>query len=318
MKTLDALMGLCVGDALGVPVEFFSRDVLKNAPVTDMTGYGTHNQPAGTWSDDSSLAFCLAESLCQSYDLQDIAQKFLAWYREEAWTPHGRVFDIGIATSKALQKIAQGTSPLQSGGEEVSDNGNGSLMRILPLVFCIKDKPIAERYKMVAEVSRITHAHIQSVWSCFIYCEYALLLLAGKEKMEAYQETEQSIGQFVEDSGMFVCGSNYTILQKFNRILNRSEPMPLLGLKEEDIQSSGYVIHTLEASLWCFLTTDSYSNCVLKAVNLGNDTDTTGCVAGGLAGLYYGLEAIPEAWRKAIVKREAIETLAQKLAERYA
>ncbi len=305
MKTLDALMGLCVGDALGVPVEFLSRDMLRNSPVMDMTGFGSHNQPSGTWSDDSSLAFCLAESLTRGYHLADMAKLFLAWYRAEAWTPHGRVFDIGIATAKALQKIAQGTSPMISGGVGEGDNGNGSLMRILPLIFYLKDKPIVERYKIVAEVSGITHAHVRSILACFVYCEYALLLWAGKEKGEAYQEMQQTVKQFLETYPVV----NAIEVGKFDRILK----MTISDSEENQIDSSGYVLSTLEASFWCFLTTADYKSCVLKAVNLGEDTDTTACVAGGLAGLYYGVEAIPASWRSLIAKREDIELLAEKL-----
>jgi len=306
LKTLNALMGLCVGDALGVPVEFIPRNRLQQNLVTDMMAYGTHNQPAGTWSDDSSLAFCLAESLCKEYDLQDIAKKFVSWYKDALWTPHGRVFDIGIATSKALHKLNQGVSPLLSGGRVESDNGNGSLMRILPLIFYIKDMPIIERFKMVNEVSGITHAHIRSVLACFIYCEYALLLLAGKEKTEAYTQMQQTVNQFMQNSPVA------TIQEQtlFDRILQEN----IKHCTIDNIYSSGYVVSTLEASFWCFLNTENYTDAVLKAVNLGEDTDTTGCVTGGLAGLYYGLEAIPIDWRNAIVKKEAIEKLADTLA----
>lgn len=136
------IFGVCIGDALGVPVEFQSRDQLKRSPITTMRSFGTHRQPAGTWSDDSSLTLCLADSLCKGYDLEDMATKFLQWYNTEIWTPHGRVFDIGIATSQAIHRISKGTSPTLCGGTSEFDNGNGSLMRILPLLFYIKDLPI--------------------------------------------------------------------------------------------------------------------------------------------------------------------------------
>ena len=134
-KVLDGLFGLCIGDALGVPVEFTSRDDLKEHPVADMIGYGMYNQPPGTWSDDSSLAFCLAESLCNGYDLNDIASKFVAWYYDNHWTPHGEVFDVGNATSEAIERLKIGVAPQKAGSCSEYSNGNGSLMRILPLVF---------------------------------------------------------------------------------------------------------------------------------------------------------------------------------------
>jgi ADP-ribosyl-[dinitrogen reductase] hydrolase len=167
--TKDVLFGVAVGDALGVPVEFKSRQTLQQNPVTDMIGYGTYNLPPGTWSDDSSLTFCLTEALTQDFNLNTIAQNFVKWRNESYWTPHGEVFDIGIATDQAIRRLITGTKPELAGGFEVHDNGNGSLMRILPLVFYIKDKEINERYQITKQVSSITHAHIRSVIACFYY-----------------------------------------------------------------------------------------------------------------------------------------------------
>jgi len=316
-KVRDALMGLCVGDALGVPVEFVKRETLRADPVMDMRGYGTHDQPSGTWSDDSSLAFCLAESLCQGYDLQDIAKSFVKWYQEGYWTPHGRVFDIGIATSRALHKLATGTSPLLSGGVQEADNGNGSLMRILPVLFYVKDKPIAERFRIVGEVSAITHAHIRSIVACFIYCEYALQLLQGQEKYQAFRLMQQTVNPFLQE--FEVCSQEER--DRFHRLLENPigdyQILPLYQYPEAEIAGSGYVLHTLEASIWCLLKTDTYTEAVLKAVNLGEDTDTTGCVTGGIAGLYYGLAAIPQEWVSAIERKEEILALADRLAKAF-
>ena len=310
---LDALVGLCVGDALGVPVEFLTRSYLRDHTLTDMMGYGTHNQPPGTWSDDSSLAFCLAESLCGGYNLNDIAVKSVQWYEGILWTPHGSVFDIGIATSGALHRVASGVDPLVSGGAGEQDNGNGSLMRILPIVFYLKDKAIHERFRIIAQVSGMTHAHIRSVFACFIYCEYALLLIKGFEKRQAFKAMQAEVNDFVKKHAALVEKE----LNHFHRLLENPigdyEIRPIDQYTEAEIASSGYVIHTLEASMWSFLTTNSYVDAVLKAVNLGNDTDTTGCVTGGLAGLYYGLEAIPESWGDAIARKQDIFDLATRL-----
>lgn len=299
------IFGVCIGDALGVPVEFRSREQLKRSPVTKMRALGTHRQPAGTWSDDSSLALCLAESLCKGYDLEDMATKFLQWYNAEIWTPHGRVFDIGIATRQAINKISKGYVPQLCGGTSEFDNGNGSLMRILPLLFYIKELPIEQRFDKVKEVSSITHAHIRSVISCFIYLEFLLEILNGADKFEGYQKMKSTVKYFLDNNP--ICSQNE--MDKFKRILNDN----IFEYEEYNIGSSGYVLHSLEASLWCFLNSESYSEAVLKAVNLGEDTDTTGAITGGIAGLYYGFENIPEEWVSDLVRKEDIEILCEKL-----
>jgi len=127
-SVINGIMGLCVGDALGVPVEFKKRDELKRKPVENMLGYGTHNQPAGTWSDDTSMSLCLLDSLSQGLDYQDIMRKFLEWYDEGAYTPYGEVFDIGGTTREALERFVKGTPPLNCGGSSERDNGNGGIL----------------------------------------------------------------------------------------------------------------------------------------------------------------------------------------------
>nr|WP_294301442.1 ADP-ribosylglycohydrolase family protein [uncultured Chryseobacterium sp.] len=310
------IFGVCVGDALGVPVEFRSRKQLKRSPVTTMRSMGTHHQPAGTWSDDGSLTLCLADSLCNGYDLENMALKFLQWYNAEIWTPHGRVFDIGIATSQAIHRIGKGTFPTLCGGNSEFDNGNGSLMRILPLAFYIKDLPIEKRFDKVKDVSSITHGHIRSVLACFIYLELILELLKGKDKWEAYRTMQNTVRKFLNFHP--ICSQDE--MDKFHRILELKvgdyELDPLYTLQEEEISSSGYVLHSLEASLWCFLNSESYSEAVLKAVNLGEDTDTTGAITGGLAGIYYGFENIPEEWVEVLARKEDIEKLCEKLNDR--
>ncbi|MFY7786424.1 MAG: ADP-ribosylglycohydrolase family protein [Thermoflexibacteraceae bacterium] len=299
-----ALMGIAVGDALGVPVEFMSRSSLDRRPVSTMQEYGTHHQPQGTWSDDSSLAFCLAESLCKGYDTQDIAEWFVAWYFEGKWTPHGRVFDAGRITIEAIRRLKNGTKPTEAGGGSEDDNGNGGLMRILPLVFYLQDFTTEQRYLYVKEVASITHKHIRSVIACFVYIEYALCLLKGDNKETAYQNICKEVSFFLKHIAI---SSNE--LSNFKHIFNGGLPM----MSRQLIHSSGYVLHTLEAALWCVLTSSSYSETVLKAVNLGEDTDTTAAVAGGLAGMLYGFDNIPQEWRNVIVKQDLIIDLANRL-----
>ncbi len=303
----SALFGVAVGDALGVPFEFRSREEMKSNPATDMIGYGTYNQPPGTWSDDSSLTFCLAEALTQGFDPDEIAKNFVKWANENYWTPHGQVFDIGIATQQAISRLADGKDPEFSGGFHERDNGNGSLMRILPLLFYLLDKPINERFNLTRKVSTITHGHIRSVIACFYYLEFARQILEGKDKFEIYTNLQTEISNHLTFLAI-----NPMEVVKFNRLLKGN----ISELNEDEIQSSGYVLYTLEASIWCLLTTDNYKEAVLKAVNLGNDTDTTGAVTGGLAGLLYGFYNIPEKWVQQIARQCDISNLSERLANK--
>jgi ADP-ribosyl-[dinitrogen reductase] hydrolase len=304
--TIDALLGLAVGDAIGVPVEFESREALERDPVTGVRGYGTHGQPPGTWSDDSSLAFCLAETLCLGYDLHDLARRFINWRQHGYWAARGRVFDIGIGTAAAINDLESGVEPILAGGNGEQNNGNGSLMRILPLVFYLSDKDIAERFALTREVSSLTHRHLRSVIACFLYLEMALALLQGKNRRDAYQ----SICKETKD---WLMGSGGTIQQETDKHFSRLLSGKIAHHSSTDIRSSGYVIHTLEAAIWCLLTTDNYRDAVLKAVNLGEDTDTTAAVAGGIAGLIYGRETIPADWLASLARKTDIEDLGQRL-----
>jgi len=302
----DILLGLTVGDALGVPVEFINRKQIADDPVTDMRGYGTHNQPAGAFSDDSSLAFCLAEALTGPFTVQKVADNSIAWLYDSYWTAHGTVFDIGNATRQAIFRLKRGVEPSLAGGMEEEDNGNGSLMRILPLLVLIHNKPVAERYRLTKEVSSVTHGHIRSVIACFYYLEFARLLLQGIEKRAAYQQLQLEIPGYLATLSI-----NPAEIRLFDRLLTGA----IDQLPEEQIHSSGYVLHTLEASVWCLLTTTNYKDAVLKAVNLGSDTDTTGAVAGGLAGLLYGAAAIPPGWLQQLARRSDIEDLARRMTD---
>ncbi len=296
----DLLYGVCVGDALGVPVEFESREYLKKNPVTKMGSGGVHDQGTGVWSDDSSLTFCLAEAIIEGYDIHNLADKFIKWKNEGYWTATVEVFDIGNTTRQSIINLSKGIYPTLAGGLDEIDNGNGSLMRILPLVILLKDLPIEKRFELVKEVSSITHAHNRSVISCFYYLEFALQIMEGKDKFEIYENVKISVSDFLNSNEIY---SNELI--HFDRLLNGN----IYKLDEDAIQSSGYVIQTLEASIWCLLTTNNYEDAVLKAVNLGGDTDTTGAVTGGLVGLLYGFELIPKTWVVSIRKRNKINKL---------
>jgi ADP-ribosylglycohydrolase len=302
-KVLSALMGVCVGDALGVPVEFSRRAERIKSPVRGMTGYGTYSQPPGTWSDDSSLTLCLAESMCAGFSPEAIAESFCRWFRQAFWTPHGEVFDIGNATREAINRLLRGVPPLEAGGTREQSNGNGSLMRILPVAFYHKTLELSSLIQRTHQVSRITHAHPRSQMACGIYISIAACLLRGLAPKQAYLEGGQNVREIYSQPPYA------SELANFKRIFSGK----LDELPEKEIQSDGYVISTLEASLWCLLNSSSYAEAVLKAVNLGGDTDTTGAVTGGLAGIFYGFDSIPQEWVAQIARKDDIIELSSRL-----
>lgn len=301
LKTI--LLGTAAADALGVPVEFEPRSSLKENPVTDMREYGTYNLPKGTWSDDTSLALCLAESIVEGLDLNKLALKFIAWKNDNYWTPRGWVFDIGIGTRIAIERLENGEEAELAGGFEESDNGNGSLMRILPLIVVTKNLPIDERFNWTKKVSSLTHAHIRSIMACFYYLEFAKKLIEGNNKYETYNALQHEVTSYFEAKEI-----NQKEINLFGRLLKED----IANVEEDDIVSSGYVLDSLEAAIWCIMTTNSYKEATLKAVNLGRDTDTIGAITGGLAALLYGLESIPIEWLNVLARKEDIITLGEK------
>ena len=302
----SALFGLAVADALGVPYEFLHRTKMMENPAKGMIGNGTHNQPVGTFSDDSSLTFCLAEALTHEFQLENVAKNFLKWYNEAFWTAGGVVFDIGITTETALERLENGESAELSGETDEYSNGNGSLMRILPLVFKMKDMGYIQRFELTKQVSAITHGHIRSVIACFYYLEFASQIIEGLDKYSIYENLQTSVPMQLKSMGI-----NQQEIDLFKGLLIES----IADRALVDVFSSGYVVHTLEASIWCLLTTDNYSDAVLKSVNLGNDTDTTAAVTGGLAALLYGFDSIPNEWLDQLARKEDIEDLAKRMSE---
>lgn len=289
-KIYNAIMGLVVGDALGVPVEFKKRDTYE---VTDMIGYGTYNQPPGTWSDDSSMTLATLESIVRigRVNAMDIMKNFENWLYRGTFTPHGVTFDVGGTTQSAISRFKSGYALKDCGGKSIIDNGNGALMRILPVALtpCTNMK-----HYDISSVTRLTHAHDISIIASFIYTAVVEAILHGEAK-------EKAIEISVED-----------FRSQIMYIATLSDYKPLFDIKtlsRDDIKSSGYVVDTLEAALWCLYHTDNYRDCVLTAVNLGDDTDTVAAVAGGLAGLYYGCggeNGIPLEWIEKIPRKEWI------------
>ena len=302
----NILLGTVIGDALGLPVQFLDREVIAKNPVTTMVGYGQFDVPAGTWSDDSSLSLCLAESLCNGYDLNDIANNFIKWMFEGYWTPFNKAFDIGKTTYFAIVNLRSGTSPHLAGMDRERDNGNGSLMRILPLIPYILNMKEEDRFRIIGEVSSLTHRHPRSILACISLCEFAIQYINSQSIEKAYQAMQQTILQLLKKE-MFIEEDI-----PFKRLVGLScEEFKAIELK--DIHSTEYVIDTLEASLWCIFNTTSYKDAVLKAVNLGDDANTVGAITGGLAGIIYGYDTIPSEWLEVLAKKDDIIELADKL-----
>ena len=301
------LLGLAVGDALGVPVEFESRSQLQSEPVTEMRGGGSWNQPAGTWSDDTSLTVAAMESIARrgTIDFQDIMENFLRWYEQDAFTATGERFDIGNTTRSAIVRYSRKLlPPTKCGATENTSNGNGSLMRILPAtlyLFATRGTIGGDELRVIHEFSALTHAHAVSKISCGIYSLIAAQILSGKNFSDAFAVGMNDAKNFYGADEEF---------KHFARLCDEN----FAALPENKIKSSGYVVHTLEAAVWCLLNTDDYKSLALKAVNLGGDTDTTAAVTGGLAGMIYGVDGIPVEWLDTLKRRDYLEKISDDFA----
>ena len=301
------LFGLATCDALGVPVEFYSRSDLKNNPVVGMRSFGTWQQPAGTWSDDTTLTIAAMESISRlkRIDFEDIAENFLKWFTHDEFTATGDLFDIGRTTQGSIVRFSRRIlPPTKCGATESSSNGNGSLMRILPVpiyLFATRGKISADELKIIHDFSALTHAHAVSKISCGIYSLVAAQILSGKNICDAFAAGMNDAKIFYGFDAEF---------KHFSR-LNKD----FAALPENEIRSSGYVVDTLEAALWCLLNTDNFKDLALKVVNLGGDTDTAGAVAGGLAGMIYGVEEIPAQWLDTLKRRDYLEKIANDFAD---
>ena len=262
----------------------------------------TRYQPAGTWSDDTSMTLCMMDSLTErGIDYTDQMRRFSDWLWSGKNTARGEVFDVGGATKSAIFKFVKGTPALQCGETAENTCGNGSLMRILPvalfLVWQYKNRELDDRAaEIIHNVSKCTHAHLRCQMACGIYCSIVFQLSTGTELSEAVREGICSALAYYRGRSEFT-----GVYQDFASLGAVKE------WSEEQISSTGYVLHTLQASLWCLLTTSSYAECVVKAANLGRDTDTTAAVAGGLAVIWYGAEEIPSKWAEQTAQCEEIK-----------
>ena len=303
----NGIMGVVVGDALGCPGQFESREEVAEHPVTGMRGMGTFDLPAGSWTDDSSLTLALLESLKRKgcVDYKDIMENFLKWLEEGEFTPYGYSYDIGQGTMSAICSYRRSHKPHKCGSDDERNNGNGSLMRILPACLYCYEQGLDDREAIgiIHRVGGLTHAHIRANIACGLY------YFMAKEILDAKEGTLKELLQAGLDHG-FAFYQEFLVdrdnLEYYHRLRDLTS---FAGESVDRIRSSGYVVDTLEAAVWCLLQTDTFETALLKAVNLGYDTDTVGAVAGGLAGLYYGYDAIPAAWLAAIKRRDWIEAM---------
>ena len=300
LKTVRSMVyGLAVADALGVPVEFMSRARLRKNPVEGMTDGGVWDQPAGTWSDDTGMMIATMESIARlkKLDLEDIMNNFVEWLENDEFTANNHCFDVGNTTATAIERFLDGVPISQCGLTEGGSNGNGSLMRILPMAFYCK--PIDESsLEAIEKISALTHAHARSMISCGMYCLIAEQLIDGKTIAEAVSIGTSRAEEFYRKD---FAGE----LKHFERLLD-----PKFDAFDEDaIKSSGYVVDSLEAAVWCLLNTTNYRELALKAVNLGGDTDTVAAIAGGLGGIAYGIDKIPDEWLDVLKKKTLLDNI---------
>ena len=299
------LIGLAIGDALGVPVEGFSRRKLASDPVISMRGYGTWNKPPGTWSDDTSMTTATMLSIIRHgvIDYSDIMHNFYLWCTKGMFTVDG-LFDVGKTTYKAIYKYSKNTPALLCGGTDHNDNGNGSLMRMLPVALYLnaryKNNFPNEAMVVIHNVSKLTHAHPISLICCGMYCLVVAELAEGKP-------TEQAVKDGLDKGTKYYRQHKYYM--QYLSFLNPLLKKDLKSLDSGAIKSSGYVLHSLKAALWCLLTTTNYKDLLLKAVNLGGDTDTIAAIAGGLGGLVYDIEELPTEWLETLRRREWLEMI---------
>jgi ADP-ribosyl-[dinitrogen reductase] hydrolase len=299
-RAKGSLLGLAVGDALGAAVEFMRPGSFE--PLTGMRGGGALGLQAGEWTDDTSMALCLAESLvtCGRCDPHDQMERYLRWYRHGHLSSTGACVDIGVTVRESLERYERSGEPY-AGLTDPRLAGNGSLMRLTPVVIWHAADP-AEATLRAAESSRTTHATEAAVDSCRYFAGLLIGAMAGVQK-------DTLLGpQWSPVPGAYDTEPLHAAVAEVARGSFRRKAPP-------EIKGTGYVVESLEAALWAFLTTESFERGALAAANLGNDADTTAAVFGQLAGAYYGVASIPAQWRMQLVKRALIEDLAERLVQ---
>lgn len=285
-----ALVGLAVGDAVGTTVEFQPRGSFE--PLTDMVGGGPFRLKPGQWTDDTSMALCLAESLIArgGFDAHDQMTRYLNWWRWGHRSSTGQCFDIGMTVRDALARFERTGDPW-AGSDDPQTAGNGSLMRLAPVVLWAH--PDLERAKQLAAASsRTTHAAAEAVEACMLFAELMHRALVGLDKDAVLAPVEHG------------CGPPRLAAIARGEYLQRSEA---------EVRGTGYVVASLEAALWCFAKAGSFEEAVLRAANLGDDADTTAAIVGQIAGAHWGFDGIPQHWRQRLHDCKEICAMADRL-----
>lgn len=297
------IVGLLVGDALGVPYEFHMKESIPAADQIEFEpppGFARAHQgvPPGTWSDDGAQALCLLASLleCGKFDAEDFAEKLVAWFRED-YMAVDQVFDVGVQTQRAILNLRKGIQPLEAGPKEEKNNGNGSLMRVLPLALWHRGTN-EELVKDAFDQSAVTHGHLRSKLCCALYCLWARNVL--HEIRRPYQQAESDLKKIFDQDHEA-----------------QKEIQVLLDFDWKNLNGTGYVVDSLFSALDCWFDDTSYEQIVRRAISLGNDTDTTACITGGIAGLTYGINGIPKRWKDNLRGKEIYELLLSKLIESF-
>ena len=325
------IMGVICGDALGLPVQFLSREEIRKSPVTGMRGYGTFHLPEGSWSDDSSLTIASMDSILHhGLDLSAMMKNFAAWLKDGKFTPYGCAYDIGRTCCTAIENYMAGADTAHCGLSGNRDCGNGALMRILPTALYLltenncgemEDKEVF--LTQLHASTALTHAHPVALMASGIYTE-----ILGAILRDRYGTKGRTLRELAEE-GIAAAKKEYTVMRRgniremdeekyvkyFEKYSRLTDIAGFAALSEDEIRGSGYVVDTLEAAIWCCLNTENYMDCVLKAVNLGLDTDSVAAVAGGLAGAYYGIDAIPEEWLGTLTRIDWIMDLTERFCD---
>ena len=299
---LAAIIGHAVSDAMGIPTEFSKREELLKNPVLEMIDSPDLGLPAGSWSDDTAMEIATIDSFIHKkcFDYKDIMDRWVKWINESEYTSTGVTFDIGRTCLKAIKKYCNGSAPLQCGSTSINENGNGSLMRILPVALYayMRNLDDISIQRLTDEMSSLTHAHEVSRLGCYIYVQFVICLLKEYEKEDAYR--------YVQD--LDYSSYNVNSINLYTRILDGQIEGQIL----DDIKSTGYIVDTLECVLWIFMNARNYKEAIIASTNIGGDTDTIGAIVGSMAGIYYGIDSIPSKWLDKLQRKEYLVELTSK------
>ncbi len=296
-----SVFGFTIGDAMGVPAKFKERDELLQNPVISMTGYGTFNVPSGTFSGNTVLTLESMNSIADLKDINynDMMTRFCKLAANGEYASIFKAIDIDVTIKKSMLKFLKTESDaVKCGSDDINANGNGSIMRMLPIaLYCHYNKfKDYEVFNIVKNASSMTHANEISILGCYIYVNYLLFILNGKDKFASYNMIKclDYSEYFDEDTVAY-----------YNRLLKTN----INNLRIDDLKSTGYVVYTLEAAIWVILNTNSFSEAIVGAINLGGDTNAVGAITGSIAGIIYGYDNIPQKWLLELKKANYIEEI---------